>query len=380
MKHFFLLAGEISGDMHGAKLIEALTQLNPQTHFSGIGGPKMRQKAFSCIIDMEAFQVMGFSDVLKALPRLVKLFYTIRNHILQTKPDAVVLIDYPGFNLRLAKSLRKAGYKGKLIQYICPSVWAHGKRRIDTLEQHFDLLLTIYPFESNYFSNTHLKTVYVGNPIEEQIRQHTYDNDWIKKTTIPNNKQIISLFPGSRKSEIINHLPEQLEVAKLLKHAYPDFIFVIPYAQNSLKEVIEPLIRQLPFVFLIPSCFSYELMQESTLALAKSGTVTLELAMHLTPTIVHYHLSSFNRLIAKHVLGLKLKHYCIVNILADKTVFPEWIEKHYTIDDLADAIKNLIPKTEMINKIKTSCESVKNKLQQHSTANNAAGAILEALK
>ncbi|MDP1879513.1 MAG: lipid-A-disaccharide synthase, partial [Parachlamydiaceae bacterium] len=125
-KKFFIFAGEASGDLHGSRLIQAMHEKNPSIIFFGVGGPRIRQEKFSCITKMELFQVMGFTDVFKALPRLVKLFYFIRNQIILEQPDAVILIDYPGFNLRLARSLRKKGYRGKIIQYICPTVWAHG--------------------------------------------------------------------------------------------------------------------------------------------------------------------------------------------------------------------------------------------------------------
>ena len=160
---------------------------------------------------MEEFQVMGFSDVLKALPRLWKHFYSLRNRILAEQPDAVILIDYPGFNLRLARALRQQGYGGKIIQYICPSVWAHGKQRIETLSLHYDLLLTIYPFESTYFEQSLLPVKYVGNPLEENIRTYSYQENWKETLHLPSSEHLIALFPGSRLGEIKKHVPMQLK-------------------------------------------------------------------------------------------------------------------------------------------------------------------------
>ena len=176
MTRYYLFAGEISGDLHGSRLMQALQSQRDQVSFYGVGGPLMRLEGLDCFIQMEKFQVMGFSDVIKALPHLWKLFYQVRDHILNMQPDCLILIDYPGFNLRLARSLRRKGFKGKLVQFICPSVWAHGKKRIAFLAAYFDLLLSIFPFETAYFAKTSLRVEYIGNPLTETISQHNYQS------------------------------------------------------------------------------------------------------------------------------------------------------------------------------------------------------------
>ncbi len=137
-------------------------------------------------------------DIVRKFPSLYKQFYSIRDHILDAKPDVTILIDYPGFNLRLAKSLRKKGYQGKIVHYVCPTVWAWGKGRIKTLSENLDLLLTIFPFEPPLFASTGLKTVFVGHPLIEKIQQHQYDADWKSKIGMPAQGNLLALFPGSR--------------------------------------------------------------------------------------------------------------------------------------------------------------------------------------
>src|SRR5437016_2086989 len=149
MIHYFIFAGESSGDLHGSRLMEALKKSKGCT-FTGVGGPLMRAQYMKSILNMEDFLVIGFTDVIKALPKLYKQFYKVRDAILKQEPDCVILIDYPEFNLRLAKALRKKKYKGKIVQYICPTVWAHGKHRINTMANTLDLLLTIFPFEAAF--------------------------------------------------------------------------------------------------------------------------------------------------------------------------------------------------------------------------------------
>lgn len=377
---YFIFAGEASGDLHGSRLIQSLQQLNPNAKLCGVGGPRMRRENFDCLEKMENFQVMGFSDVLQALPRLWKLFYQIRGRILQMQPEGVILIDYPGFNLRLARSLRNQGFKGKIIQYICPTVWAHGKKRIETLARNYDLLLTIYPFEAPYFSHTDLKVEFIGNPLVENIQTHQDQSDWREKSGVPHNREIISLFPGSRHGEIQLHVPQQLQAAAELKKRHPQAVFALSCAQETLRENLLKLASQGPLrlneeLFIISSNYRYELMKSSRAALAKSGTVTLELALHSIPTVVHYELSALNHFFAKYLLRLNLPHYCIVNILADSTLFPELIGRGISPSDLGKHLEKLLMDDSLRNEILKGCEAVKRQLQTRSPHQSAAQAI-----
>ena len=377
---YFIFAGETSGDLHGSRLMQAMKG----AAFCGVGGPQMRKEGFDCLIEMESFQVMGFSDVIQSLPHLLKQFYRVRDHILESKPDCAILIDYPGFNLRLARSLRKKGFKGKIVQYICPTIWAHGKGRIKILADHYDLLLTIYPFEASYFSDTSLKVNYIGNPLAETIRAHSYQTDWKDQTEIPKDREIIALFPGSRKNEIEVHTLQQLQAAAKLKQKYPHFHFALSCAQECLNDRLLQIIQTGPLklnedLHMIPPHFHYELMKGCKAALAKSGTVTLELALHAVPTVVHYQLSTLNYLFAKFILRLKLSHYCIVNILGSRTIFPEFIGRKISPADLDDQVEqistNQTRRTEMIE----AGQMVKEQLGNQSSHELAAKAIKEMM-
>lgn len=367
MKHYFLFAGEASGDLHGSRLMEALKQTEDHVALSGVGGPRMRKAGLECSIEMENFQVMGFSDVLKAFPRLWKLFYKVRDQILKTKPDCVILIDYPGFNLRLARALRKQGYQGKLVHYICPSVWAHGKKRIDCLVENYDLLLTVYPFEATYFSHTPLAVEYIGNPLVEAIQHHSYHASWKEEIGLPPAEHLIALFPGSRRGEIKRHLPLQLAAAAQLKLRHPELQFALSCAQDSLQGEILQFIENGPLklgkdLYIVPPGYNYELMQGCKTALAKSGTVTLELALHGVPTVVFYELSLLNYAIAKYILRLNLPHYCIVNILGGRAIFPELIGRSISPADLAEQTMLLHYDEAKRQSIKEACDEVKDLL------------------
>jgi lipid-A-disaccharide synthase len=384
MTSYFLFAGEASGDLHGSRLIRALQEETPSSIY-GVGGPHMRQEDFECFIQMEDFQVMGFSDVLQSLPRLWRLFYQVKNLILKIKPDCVILIDYPGFNLRLARALRRKGFKGKLVQYICPTVWAHGKKRIEFLASHYDLLLTIYPFEAAYFAQTPLKVIYTGNPLSEIIRHYPYQTDWHTQIGLPHNQELIALFPGSRRGEIQRHIPQQLQAATQLKLKYPHLCFALSCAQESLQDQLLNLIRETPLrlnkdLYIVPSRYRYDLMKTCKTALAKSGTVTLELALHGVPTLVHYDLSILNYLFAKYILRLHLSHYCIVNILGNETIFPELIGHQPQIDKLKKEIESLHFNPTRHQQIRIKCERLKQQLEISSPSQSAAKAIQELIK
>lgn len=385
MIKYFLFAGEASGDLHGSRLIPALRAQQNLISISGVGGPRMRKEDFECFLQTENFQVMGFSDVLKSLPLLWKLFYQVRDRILKDKPDCVILIDYPGFNLRLARALRQQGFKGKLVQYICPTVWAHGKSRIDILSTYYDLLLTIFPFEASYFTQTPLKVEYIGNPLEETIRTHIYQTDWSTQTGLPANQEWIALFPGSRLGEIQRHIPQQLQVAIELKQKYPHLHFAISCAQESLQDTLFALLRQSPLrlnedVFITPPQYHYDLMKMCKTALAKSGTVTLELALHCVPTVVHYELSTVNYLFAKYVLRLNLPHYCIVNILNNQTLFPEFMGRNISLIDLQKQLEYIHFNSTQHQLIRKTCETLKEQLGSKSSHDCAAKAIQELIK
>jgi len=303
MKHdLFIFAGEPSGDLHGEAFIQCLLEENPHLEIYGVGGPRMRKLPFTCTVPMEEFQVMGFVDVFLALPRLFRHFYALADHILKTKPKAALFIDYPGFNLRMERHLRKKGFKGKLIHYICPSVWGHGKGRIALMEKNLDLLLTIFPFEKELFSPS-FPVEYVGHPLTSRIENEPTDIfPWAE------GKKVISLFPGSRKKEILLNLPLQLKAFKSISTKDP-IIGAISVSQEAFLPLLQKHIKDEGLedaIRLIPSCDTYTLMRSSYFAIAKSGTVTLELALHKVPTVVTYGIAPLDLFIAKNILRISL--------------------------------------------------------------------------
>ncbi len=360
MKKLFIFAGEASGDLHGSQILNTLKPTLPHLEIKGVGGPRMLAAGMPSELPIEIFQVMGFKDVLCALPRLLKAFYTVLNTILTWNPDTVLLIDHPGFNLRLAKKLRKKGFKGKICQYICPTIWAWKKERKHLMEENLDLLLTILPFEPLLFNQKKLPTYYVGNPLIHEKEHHTP-----QPLCIPKDKKLISLFPGSRKKELERNLPTQLDCALQLQQHHKDLLFALSLGHKEALDYADKLIdkhykKLRPYLFYTDR--TYDLMHTTYAAIATSGTVTLELALHSVPTVITYKLPQLDALIAKYIFKINLPYYSLVNILAQKTLFAEHIGTHLCKDTLFTSLSPLIEHKELYNQCQKELIKIKHLL------------------
>lgn len=303
----------------------------------------MRAEGLDCILPMEKFQVMGFIDVFFALPRLMRYFFHLRRTLLEKQPDLVLFIDYPGFSLALAKSLSKRSFKGKICHYICPSVWAWGKKRIAKMEKILDHLFVIYPFEAALFDREKLQVDYVGNPLVQNIEP--------LKTS---DQRIVALFPGSRQKEILRNFPKQLRVAQKLLKKYPDLHFSVSVAHPSYIPLLKKIMGDVKMDLLENSA----IMKSCTIAIAKSGTNNLELALHQVPTIVTYGIGAVDLFVVKNVLKLNLPYYCIVNIIGGKLVFPELMGPHFTEASLFEHADKLLSSKEALNECREKCGEI----------------------
>ena len=371
MTDLFIFAGEASGDHLGSELLKALKQRNPNLKIEGVFGPLMRKENPNVKIPMEEFQVMGFIDVIKAIPKLRRLFYQTRKLIEKSSPKALLLIDYPGFNLRLAKSLKKRGFKPPIIQYVCPSVWAWKKGRIKTMEKVLNHLICLFPFEPSCFIKSPLTTSYFGHPLSNKIHNHSYT------PSVPSsNKPILAIFPGSRKKEVERNLPLLLEVASA--HCKGEYRIKVSYANEKLKRLIEPLLKN--GETLVSSNNNYDLMKTATFAFAVSGTITLELAMHELPSIVCYAIRPFDFFLARNVFRIDLPHYCIANYTAKTRIFPEFYGPHFCREMLDETLSFMLNNEEEITLCKNRCKALKKVLNHANPSLACADYLLESLQ
>jgi lipid-A-disaccharide synthase len=318
---------------------------------------------------MESFQVMGFVDIVKHLPRLLVLFRNVRDHILTTRPHHVITIDYPEFHLLLAASLRKWGYQGQLTHYVCPSVWAWRKSRITSLARHYNQLLTLFPFESACFAHTSLPTHFIGHPLA--------DTPPLPSTRDPH---LLALFPGSRRSEIQRTYPYQIAAARQLQRIHPEIKIAISVASSNLLDTLQKLTSPTQVTWIFQEKKSH-LMQTCHVAIATSGTVTLELCMHKTPSLITYAMHPFDVLLAKHLFKIHLPFYCIVNLVAGQEVYPELFGPNLQTNHLQQKIKPLWQHQDLRLHMQDQCRKIQTTLHNpEGAAQTAAILILEDIK
>lgn len=329
-------------------------------------GPHMRAETIEEILPMEAFHVMGFSDIVKTLPRLLRNFFYLKRYILEKNPKACLFIDYQEFHMRLERSLKKSGYSGKIFHYVAPSVWAWRKKRAETLAKSADHLFTIFPFEKDYFSHTKLPTQYVGHPLVETI----------PRPQTSSKEKLLAIFPGSRKEEIQRNLPMQLQAATRLHKNY-GWKAAICFASKELRSFFPSLPS---FIEINYSDKKYELMNRAALAMATSGTITLELALHLLPTIVTYAIKPLDLFLARKVFKINLPYYCIVNILAQESVYPELFGPHLSVENIYYYLTKMIQNPLYLQRCQKKCKEVARLLGKQKASSVVAQKICNFIK
>lgn len=312
---YYIIAGEASGDLHGSNLIKAIKQRQPHCDIRAWGGDKMQAAGATLVKHYRDLAFMGFVEVVMNLRTIFKNLSFCKKDILAYKPDVLVLVDYPGFNLRIAKWAKQQGIK--VVYYISPQVWAWKENRVKTMKQYIDQMLVILPFEKDYFKNKWNWDVhYVGHPLIEEIEA--------KKQSVPekitkDGKPLIALLPGSRRQEIEKKLPVMLAASK----DFPDHQFVIAQAPSIEDAFYQPFIADYKNVGLVQNK-TYDLLMQSTAALVTSGTATLETALFGVPEVVCYKGSNISYQIAKRVISIK--YISLVNLIMDKEVVKELIQ------------------------------------------------------
>ncbi len=349
--HIALIAGEKSGDEIGAYLIQAIRKQCPNARFSGSPGPAMREEKCTSWEPMESFQVMGLFDVLKKIPTLFRAKRALLQAIEKEDPDIILFIDQPSFSAHLAKKVRGLSMKKRqraplCIQVVAPSVWAYHEKRAKKVKNYFDAILLLYQFEIPYFSDS-LPTYWIGHPSMDPWRE--------KKALIKQEKEpIIALYPGSRPDEIRRNLPIQLDAAKKaiqLLAPIAEFSIAIQCTDTITlkdKEFFKKQIEKrdlLSCTSFIPFSKRYELMKKARGAFAKSGTITLELALSNTPTIVSYQIGYFTKIWAKKILKISPQQkFALPNIITKRSIFPEYIQETPSAEMLALALVDLLQK------------------------------------
>lgn len=373
-KKIFIIAGEHSGDLHGSNLIKALYKKDPKIEISGVGGEKMKAAGCTIVHDLTDLAVIGFIEVLKHYRKIREIFYNLLDYVKKEKPDTVILIDYPGFNLRFAKELKDTGIK--VIYYISPQIWAWKKRRIHDIKKHIDLMLVILDFEEQLYIDHDIPVNFVGHPLIDILKPETDKETFYEEINF-RSKKLVALLPGSRNIEIERILPVLLSTAEKINETEKDISFVLPYkaTNKALMEEIKKNYQIDNLVFTEDKI--YNIMKYADLVLVASGTATLETACFNTPLIIVYKTSLFTWLLAKTLL--RIKFIGIVNIIAKTEIAPEFVQFDATAAKIAPCAINML-KEENNKKAKQNIkEKVIDKMDKGGASEKAADAVLSLI-
>lgn len=369
-----IITGEVSGDLIGASLIRELKSLQPELIITGIGGDRMKSSGMNLIYHSDQMAILGFVEVIKHLPFIRQVRKKIIETVIQENIRCVVLIDYPGFNLNIAKKLKERGIK--IIYYVSPQIWAWAKGRVKKVQRFVDKMLVVFPFEVEFYNNEKVNVEYVGHPLVERISQYKFlsKEDFFAKYNLDEEKKTLLVMPGSREQEVKEIFPETIKAADMLAKKF-DLQVVVAKSKNIDAKVFRDLSVSEKFTLI--EDHNYELMKYSYFGIIKSGTSTLEAGYFTLPMVVVYKTSSLTYLIGKQLI--KLDKIGMVNILLDKMVVPELIQNEANSENIFNTTSKIISDEKIYQSIKHKLEFVKEKLGSGGASKKAAKTILEIM-
>ena len=361
---YYIIAGEASGDLHGSNLIKELKKLDASATIRCWGGDKMQQAGGELVKHYRDLAFMGFWEVIKNIFTILRNLKFCKKDIEQFQPDTLILIDYPGFNLRIAKWAKQKGLL--IIYYISPQVWAWKENRVKMMKETIDKMIVILPFEKDYFKNKwNWEVEYVGHPLVEVVdsQQSTVNSQKFSE------KPIIALLPGSRRQEILKKLPVMLEVSK----AFPSYQFIVAKAPGVDDGFYSSLLDPYNNVSAV-SGKTYDLLMQAKAALVTSGTATLETALFAVPEVVCYKGSFLSYEIGRRLV--KVKFISLVNLIMDKLVVKELIQHDMNVKNLEYELHELLTNEKRIAELKKDYSDLKNKLSEKGSASSKAAQLI----
>jgi len=375
-----VVAGEASGDLHASEVIRELKQLDPSLETFGIGGDLLAKQGTKILHHAREMGIVGLFNVLRHLGMFKRIFRELMDRIAAERPDAVLLVDYPDFNLRVARKVKELGIP--VIYYISPQVWAWRRGRVRHIAEYVDRMIVIFPFEEEFYREHQVPVTYVGHPLIEQLQD--------VKRTADSSRIRVALLPGSRRGEVDDLLPPMLEAVRLLRGerasrpitagetpALRDVDAFVVQAPTIDREQLERLMKQTGIEVRIVPYDGGEAVASASIALSSSGTATLEAAVLGTPVVVMYKLTPATYVIAKRLV--KLPHFSLVNIVAGRGVVPELLQHHVTGPRIAQEVRRLL-EPENRRRVREDLAAVKAKLGEPGASRRAAEAIMSTLK
>ncbi len=367
---YFIIAGEASGDLHASNLMKALQQKDDAARFQFLGGDLMQQVVGKKpLVHYNQMAFMGVVDVIKNIGKIFKNLKQTKQAISAFDPDVVILVDYPGFNLKIAKFAKQKGFK--TVYYISPKLWAWKEGRVKQIKKYIDRLLVILPFEIDFYKKHKIEATYVGNPVVDAVSNHRglSRNEFLDRFNL-DNRPIIALLPGSRRQELKMMLPTMLSVVK----KFPEYQFVISGAPSFVKEDYQTFLNDMD----IPIIFkhTYDLLKHSHSAIVTSGTAALETALFKVPQVVVYKTHQWQYAIGKHLV--KIDYFSLPNLIMNKEIVPELLQNTFnpeTLSRLLQEINGGAGRSKMLQ----DYQALEHLLGHEPVSDKAAGEIIDLI-
>lgn len=376
IKNILIVAGEASGDLFASELIKAMKEIYPCARFFGLGGKNMKREGVNLYFDIVELAVVGFFEVLKNLNKFKTIFKGIIAQVDRAKPDLAILVDYPGFNLRLAGELKKRDVP--IVYYISPQVWAWGEKRIETIKRCVDRMVVFFKFEEELYKKHAIAVSFVGHPLLDLVKPQIAKKELFNRLGLNLSKPALSLLPGSREKEVKTLLPIMLDAANLIYKKTPNSQFLILKAPTVKEEIFSRILSRYYLPIYTVSNITYDALAASDFALVASGTATLETMILGIPMVILYKVSFLSWLYLKMLI--KIPYIGMVNIIAGSKIIPEFIQYQANPKKIASYIENALTNPEKLDKIKKLLSCVKENLGETGASYKAAEIIVEFLK
>ncbi len=375
-KQVMIVAGEASGDLHGGNLVQAMHRIDPEIRFYGVGGRKLRAAGVELAADAAEMAVVGLTEVASKLSFILKVMSQLKASLKKDRPDLLILIDYPDFNLPLARAAKKYGVK--VLYYISPQVWAWRKGRIAKIKKVVDRMAVILPFEVDFYKEADVDATFVGHPLLDVVKAKYPRKEALQRFGLAERVTTVGILPGSRQSEVTKLLPVMLKAAEIVKEKIGPVQFVLPLADTlDISFVSQMIARHSITVKLIPDEV-YDVIACADVAIVASGTATLETALMETPMIIVYKVSAPSYYVGKMVINVD--HIGLVNIIAGKEIVPELIQFDATPEKIAASVISILSSRERMEGMKGELSKIRDMLGSRGAAERVARLAYDMIK
>lgn len=357
-RRVMIVAGEASGDLHGGNLVRAMHRIDPDIRFTGVGGKQMQQAGVELLADAADMAVVGLTEVVFRLRMILGVLRRLKALLKRDPPDLVILIDYPDFNLPLARTAKKCGVK--VLYYISPQVWAWRKGRVKTIRETVDRMVVILPFEEKFYRDAGIDVTFVGHPLLDEVRKKYERPEALKRFGLREEAVTIAVLPGSRRTEVAALLPEMLRACRILTERVSPIQFILPIAGTLDPAFVRDILRPFPIRVNVVPDEIYDVIAVADAAMVASGTATLETALLETPMVVIYKVSGISYAIGRRVI--RVDHISLVNLIAGRTVVPELIQAEANPERIAAEVGQIVTRREKAREMRAALAEIREKL------------------